>query len=128
MDGECGAMRNDTGRGRHKNLSQCYSCPPKVTWTDQGTNQGLGGDKPVTNRLNQGKAPFLVNLINPQTLLRCVGSCAYITPNLPQPHGLLALERRRWWEKGRIGNGVSRNVISNESSEHSDTVCYTTYV
>jgi len=70
------------------------------------------------------RSPFLANLINPQTLLRCVGSCAYITANLPQQRGLLALELRRWWEKGRIGNGGRGNVISNESSELSDTLCY----
>lgn len=66
--------------------------------------------------------PLLANLINTQALLRSVGLCAYITANLPQRRDLLALERRRWWETGRIGNGARGNVISNESSELSDTV------
>jgi len=81
--------------------------PPNVTWTVPELNQGLGGEKPVTNRLNHGKAPFLDNLINPQTVLRCAGSCACV--NLPQRRGLLAVEGRRWWETGRIGNGGRGN-------------------
>lgn len=97
---ECGAMEEWYRQGKTQEPVAVPLCPPNVTWTVPGLNQGLGGEKPVTNRLNHCKAPFLANLINPQTLLRCAGSCAYITTNLPQPHGLMALQRRRWWDKG----------------------------
>lgn len=56
---ECGAMEERYRQGKTQEPVAMPLCPPNVTWTVQGLNQGLGGEKPVTNRLNHGQVPLL---------------------------------------------------------------------
>jgi hypothetical protein len=60
-----------TGENRSTRGKICPSAPLSTTdptWTDPGSNPGLRGERPATNRLNHGTAYF-TNLIF--TLLHC---------------------------------------------------------
>jgi hypothetical protein len=48
----------DRGKSKYsgKNLSQCHFVHHKSTWTDPGSNTGLRGGRPATNRLSHGTA------------------------------------------------------------------------
>jgi hypothetical protein len=50
--------RNDTGKPKYpeKNLPQCPVSTINPTWTDPGSNTGLRGEGPATNRLSLGTA------------------------------------------------------------------------
>jgi hypothetical protein len=51
---------NETDRGKPKfsgrNLPQCHFVYHKPIWTDPGSNPGLRGERPATNRLSHGTA------------------------------------------------------------------------
>jgi hypothetical protein len=48
----------DGGKPKYsgENLSQCHFVHQNPTWTDLGSNPGLRGERPSTNRLSHGTA------------------------------------------------------------------------
>jgi hypothetical protein len=57
---------NETGRGKQKYWGK--TCPSatlsttNLTWTDLGSNPGLRGERPATNRLSHGKVKVKFSL------------------------------------------------------------------
>jgi hypothetical protein len=53
-----------TGENRSTRRKTCPSATLSTTnptWTDPGSNPGLSGERPVTNRLSHGTADYLLN-------------------------------------------------------------------
>jgi len=50
--------RNGTAGGKPVPVPRC---PPHITWAGLGSNPGLGGEKPATNRLSHGTANLRKN-------------------------------------------------------------------
>jgi hypothetical protein len=59
-------------KNSEKSLFQCHFVTRNPTWTDPGAKQSLRGERPATNRLNQGMAltEVLRNMLSPPTSLR----------------------------------------------------------
>jgi hypothetical protein len=66
-----------TGENRSTLGKPCPSASLSTTnptWTDPGSNPGLRGERPASNRLSHGTAPMSSMQQRPRTL-ECEGSC-----------------------------------------------------
>jgi hypothetical protein len=59
-----------TGKNRRTRRKTCASANLSITnltWIDKGTNPGLCGERPATNRLSHGTAHTTVSVFSPVT-------------------------------------------------------------
>jgi hypothetical protein len=61
-----------------RNLPQCHLSTTNPTWTDPGSNPGLCGERPATNRLSHGTA--FRHCLRVEATVTVLGSIPWLYP------------------------------------------------